>query len=355
VTELTESAAVGVPDVTLSVTLRRLVADGVLSVEQAGRISDTYAEVRASAAVPTRSAQGRLPEVVGYLGGALVFTAGIVFVAQQWRDLSTWSRFSIAAGASALLLALAVVVIRTAPGRPVSLRAGGDDGRRRLAGVSIVLAAPLAALALAVLGEDGADDWLLPAALLATVLAILALAVAPGTLPTLGSGVGLILSAYAFLDAIDRSERIASLLILLALAITWIIIAPRVSRTPVLALMLGLLLAVEQGFVGAVSSVRPREVGGAWLVPIGYGTLGALIALGIAFFVRGRPWPWAVAAALAAAALVGTLADDALGPVAAAFITGVVLLLMSALLLRRRRSPTAAPAPGQVSRDLPTS
>jgi hypothetical protein len=337
-------------DQALRAALAALVRDGSLTGEQAAAVVAARAGVlrggptAAGGAVAPRRARGRLPEVVGYLGAALVLTAAVVAVGQQWRDLAVAGRFSVSALGAVLLLAAAAVVVRSSPGQPRSLRDGTDDARRRLAGVLVVLAAPLAAIALGVLLENaGVDRVLLPSAVLAAAVAAAAVAVAPGVVPTLGLAVSSLVTAFGVTDLFDAPGQLLVTVVLLVTALLWTVVTPRVTRTPNLALALGLLLAVGTGFAAASGDGHVvLEPGRGWLVPVGYATLAVLAVLGVVMFLSGRSWPWIGSAALSAAALVGTLADDALGPVAGVFIAGAVLLTLSAVLLRRR---STAPTP----------
>jgi len=92
----------------LSVLLDRWLADGIITPEQAARMTSaatpaTYVDAQQR---PGRMPRGSLVvEALGYLGGVIVVTATMLILARYWSDLASGWRLTFAGGAALALLA----------------------------------------------------------------------------------------------------------------------------------------------------------------------------------------------------------------------------------------------------------
>lgn len=252
-------------------------------------------------------------------------------------------RVAIAATASVALVSAASAVARATCGGWTALRTVEDAPRRRLVGVLLILAAPLAALSIGLaLQEADAQTVLLPSAVVALAVASVAVRVAPGVIPTLGLFAACELTIAGFGELFDSVSTLAWIIAVVAGAVVWTALAPRLTGARTLALCLGLFTLVYAGFSAAqydahptavdefgntVEIAPPVEWGMRAVAPFGYAALLGVVVTG--------------ATGLAAAAFVGTLAAEQFGALAAFFAVGIVLLGASAALLvrRGRRAP----------------
>ena len=86
--------------------------------------------------------QGPLPEIIGYVGAALVASAGLNFIAQSWERWTFPVRIGVVATAAVLLYAAAITILGLAGWRQ-GLQDPAKANRRRLVAVLFALAAPL--------------------------------------------------------------------------------------------------------------------------------------------------------------------------------------------------------------------
>ncbi len=152
------------------------------------------AESATSAATPEQRRswmQGPLPEVIGYVGGALVASAGLNFIAQSWEKWSFITRVSVVGTALAILYAAAGAVIGIAGGR-AALESPEKANRRRLTAVLMALAAVLVgALTAVIIDHQGWMDfedstwWIVLPGALALLAAGVGAWFAPGAVSTL--------------------------------------------------------------------------------------------------------------------------------------------------------------------------
>lgn len=91
----------------LRATLDRLVADGTLTAQQAGRVAE-----EAERPLPGGREPARLAELAAYVGGALVLAAVALLGAQTWADLSRPAKIALTGGISVVLLVAALLVAR---------------------------------------------------------------------------------------------------------------------------------------------------------------------------------------------------------------------------------------------------
>jgi hypothetical protein len=358
-------------DEPLERALARLVGEGVLDAELARRIERerdlqaaalartvdvALSPAAAPAAVATRA---RLPEVLGYLGGAFVAVAALLVLARFSPQMGHPARIGLTLGGAVALVCGGMVIAQGAPGGWPGLRAGHDTSRRRLVGVLVQLAAPLAALTLSqVLDDAHVGAVLLSSSVVALAVCLLADGVAPGAVPTLGLFVAAATTIGGVGDLFASVATLAAVLGVLAAAAAWTVAAPRLTGAPLLASALGLLALVGDGFSAAQYTVHPGaevgQLGGTvgygppeWgaraVAPVGYMVLFGVVAVGVGLYLRGGPWPWIGGAGLASAAFVGAFTGQTLGPVAAFFAAGLVLLAISAVLLVRRGRQRGSP------------
>ena len=370
-------------DDALTSALRELVARGQLTPDQAGEVERAYRAHTEAVPAGRPAKPARLPEVVAYLGGALVVGAVFGVVALTWwDDLGRWPRTLILLAAAAALLVSGLVVAR---GLRAELVAGSNAerplgpgrlaSRRRLAGVLIAASAPFTAATVRYL-LDYSDRVEGPEVLLVagTALAVAGLAVwlAPGAVPTLAlaaasvgfAGVGLGLLFDAGLAARSFSLAVA----FAALGVAFAGLAPRLTRTPVLALALGLGDLVLVGAIAAghqtpqdrydrqvaefgpdrgwTPTLEPLE---QWVSPLGFAVLTALLVVAVVRYIRGGPWPWIAAAGASVVALITVSTsrwfDSSLAPLVGLLIGGIALLVVAGLLVRRRRARESAASP----------
>ena len=349
-------------DEALEHALAHLVDQGVIDEALALRIEDERdrdAALALASAPVSVTRHTRLPEVLGYLGGAFVAAAALLLIANFWDPMTLATRIGLAFGGSAALIVAGLVIARAVPGGWARSRTSEETARRRLVGLLLVLAAPLAGLGVGLILDDrGIDPVLLPSAALALVVCVLATYLAAGVVPTLG----LFAAASVTLGGLfELFDPVSTLVIIVAIAVgagAWTALAPRLTGAPLVALSIGLFSLVVAGFNAAVYSGQSREIydefgnyvgleppewGAAAVAPVGYAILLGVVAVGIAMYLRGGAWPWIGGAGLASAAVVSVVANQAYGQVAAFFGAGVVLLVLSAVLLVRRGRQTEHP------------
>lgn len=133
--------AAPLPSERLESSLRRWVAAGVITEEQAAAIREL--EPADAGGVRGRATGSLLAEAFGYLGGALILIAAAMVTARYWNDLGTTARLLLGVLTAVLLLAGGALV----PG------SGAAPGRIRAV---LWGASSLAAAAVVALGGDAA-------------------------------------------------------------------------------------------------------------------------------------------------------------------------------------------------------
>lgn len=336
---------------TVDAALQKLVADGVLTADQARLVAhalaagaapaaETVASIPAPSVAPVAAGEpggeppplsARLAEVAAYAGAALVATAAGLFLRTSWQTLSDAARVAWLAGIAAVLLLAGAVVLATA-GVPVGqlvgeLRAGRHAVRRRLASALWSLAAATAGAAVAV-AVDARTPW--PAAVVALVLLAPAYAVAPAAVGHLAAFAALVLAGVTALDEAGADTELPYALVLLGVAAIWVAL----TLTGVLReRTLGLAAATGAAFVGTM--VPAGEL--PWL---SHG-LGALLAVALFLgYVVVREWPLLVGAVLTTTVVAAQVTSDLVGGQTSraivVLVAGLVLLGSSAVALRMR-------------------
>lgn len=304
--------------------------------------------------------QGPLPEIIGYVGGALVVSAGLNLVGQTWDSWPQVAQFAVVTMGVVALVSAAVVLTVTA---------GGVDAlrehviRRRLVGVLVVLAAPLSAAALAIgldwggisLDESG-SYWPLAVITVALVVTGVAAWWAPGVVPTLGVAFASFMWLQIFIGlALGPTEQPIAIAAVSAVAtVAWLIVAPRLLPPRVLTEALGVaafvLLQVPHAFMAFDFPPLIDEVGEqrlTWAMWFSRIALLIFAAVALVLFARGWSWAWAVGGVVAAGAGALSIAGQTLGLIAGLFVAGVLLLAVSGVLLvARGRRPATTSDPG---------
>lgn len=296
--------------------------------------------------------QGPLPEIFGYVGAALVASAGLNFIAQSWEQWTFVVRVSLISVAAVLLYAAALTILGLAGWRS-GLNEPDHANRRRLVAVLLAFAAVLVgALAAVVLDEQGLLDydvgnaWILVPGALAFTGAALGAWLAPGVVSTLAVAGTSAWFGISFLVTIagEGSEWwypiVAS-----AFGALWLAAAPRILQAPQLSEALGMAWLFM--FLGPPALADPNDqLAGitdsqAASIWVSRGLLILLAVVALTLFARGATWPWAVGGVIAATMAATAIAGQALGWVAALLVAGVVLLVLSGLLLAVRRRSEA--------------
>jgi hypothetical protein len=328
----------------VSAVLQDLVVDGTLTATQAARVAERLAGVadtnppeagtaRGGSVAHPRD-RGRLAEIAGYAGGALLIGAAALFLTSGWQDLSDNSRVAILTGMTVLLI-VAGGLIGLGAGSVRALGRQHDSARRRLVSVLWTFAAGSAAGAAGLAVNDHEFVLSLLAASAAGLLVVsLCYAVVPSAVGQLGAWAGSIgLVCGLILQIGDRPSTTPYAVALLALGAAWVglaVIHILREAEPGLALGAGLALFAAQLPVFSYD-----------LDELGYALTAAVAVAGFAGFVVTRSWSVLAVAVLATTLVVPeALHDWTNGSVPAAgslLIAGLTLLGASAIGLRLRR------------------
>lgn len=318
----------------VAAALRDLVAEGTLNEAQAARAAvllGAARQLRRPGTTTSPARGGRMAEIAGYLGGALLVGAAAMFLNSGWDELSEASRVVILAGLAALLLVAGGFVARSS-GQPVrELGHQDDSARRRLVSVLWTFAAASAAGATGLgLGFDG---WELPAASAVGVLvAAITYALVPSVVGQLGLWVGSIGLVTGLVAEIGDGPGIAwNSLPLVALGAGWIALGlTGTVRDREVALATGSAIAL----FGAQQPVFSDQ---QW---VAYALTAAVALAGFIGYLSTRSWSVLSAGVLATTLVVPeALHDWTDGSVSAAgslLLAGLTLLAASAAGLRLR-------------------
>lgn len=336
-------------DPSLETALADLVADGTLSQQQADRVA---ARLRSTVLArpgsvpaqhhggpPAPARRGRLAEIAGYLGAALLLGAAALFLTGSWDSLGQTARVVILGGLSAVLLCAGALVAATS-GQPVrQLGNDRDSARRRLVSVLWTFASASAAGA-AGLGVDG---WEVVAA---SAVGLLVGAVAYALVASAVGQLGMWLASIALVTSLvseigDDPAMPAYAVALVALGVAWVALGlTRVVREREVALTTGATIAL----IGAQLPVLSGDHPGA-----AYALTSLVAVAGFTGYLRTRSWAVLGAGVLATTLVVPeALSDWTGGSLSAAgslLIAGLTLLGASAAGLRLRREVAEEPPP----------
>ena len=321
-------------DPAVAAALHDLVADGTLDQSQAAAVAARLAAVRHPPGTPAGqqpAGGGRLAEIAGYLGAALLLGAAALFLTSGWEELSETSRVVILAALAVVLLAAGGLVARSS-GLPVrDLGRREDSARRRLVSVLWTAAAASGAGAAGL----GAADWEAVAAGAAGLLvAGLTYALVPsavGQLGTWAASIVLVTGLVSEIGDIPGAPAYALSLVALGAAGAGLALAD-VLRPRELALATASGLAL----VGAQLPVFADD--DQW---VAYLLTAAVAVAGFAGYLSTRSWSVLGAGVLATTVVVPeALHDWTDGSVSAAgslLVAGLTLLGASAAGLRLRQ------------------
>jgi hypothetical protein len=327
----------------VSAVLRDLVVDGTLTAAQAAQVTDRLTGVTdtnpseahaAPGSVAHPRDRGRLAEIAGYAGGALLIGAAALFLGNGWQDLSETSRVVILTGLSVLLV-VAGGLIGLGAGSVRALGRRHDSARRRLVSVLWTFAAGSAAGAAGLAVNDHGFVHSLTAASAAGLLVVsLCYATVPSAVGQLGVWAGSIgLVCGLILQIGDRPDTTPYAVALVALGALWAGLAlTRVVREAEPGLALGAGLALVAAQLPVISYDFDE---------LGYALTAAVAALGFVGYLWTRSWSVLGVAVLATTLVVPeALHDWTNGSVPASgslLVAGLTLLGASAFGLRLRR------------------
>lgn len=286
-----------------------------------------------AAAAPLRR---RMAEIAGYVGGAFVVGAAILFFSSTWSDLTVGAQAALLLAAAAVLAVAGIGFVRGAGG-PAALAAPAESVRRRLSSVLFTGAAGCTGFALGLLLVDAlsAEELgLMLAALAAAGVALVGYVVAPSTVGQLGTAVSALVAIPSGLSAVTGTDpgTLPFGLLVLALGAVWLGAAERgLWHEPVPARVIGCVLVV-------VGAQIPVAGDASW---VGY--LLTAAAGGVAFwlYVVRRAWPYlatgVVAVTIAVPEAVNDWVGGSLGAAGVLLATGVTLLVAALLGLRLRQ------------------
>ena len=319
------------------VVVTALVGAGLIDParqDEAGAVARSALErTESTASAPMRR---RMAEIAGYVGGAFVVGAAILFFSSTWTDLSLNQQVGLLLGTAALLVAAGAGFVVSAGGR-TALRAPEESVRRRLTSVLLTGAAAATAFGVGLLLSDSmANEELavMLAALTAAVVALVGYLVAPTTVGQIGTAVATFMMIPTGLGAIGRDEpsMLSFGMIVLGLGAAWLVAAERhLWHETLPARLIGCALAV----LGAQLPVADER---AW---IGYLATAVVGAIAFWLYVSTRAWPYLATGVLAVTLAVPEALNDwvggSLGAAGILLATGVTLLVAALLGLRLRQ------------------
>lgn len=304
--------------------LAGLVARGVINSQQADAVREALANAE-------RGRTGtRWAEIVGYVGGGLVFAGVVALVGLSWGELPRPGRIVTLVAISAALLAGGLV----AAGGPRELRGRAHrvrQGRRRLTGLLWSLTAVAVMLAVGEAANNHGE----------TLPLVVGLAIAVAAYAALPSAVGLVvcglLSLTTLLVAADMprtGHEITTALLLIGLAAVWCGLAAPGLLTH---RRLGYGIAAAIALIGAQF---PTTWSGesAWAYALTFVVAAAFLALyqwdrQVVLLVAG-----VLGLTIAAPQAIWDWTDGAIGGAMALLIAGLVLLLTSGIGLKLHRA-----------------
>lgn len=338
------------PDPGLPEPFGRLVADHVLSPEQARLVLAALGEERLRPTVPTAVRApwaARFAEIGAYLGAALVAAAGGVVVAQQWGDMAYSVRVGTLGVTTLVLLAAAAGLLLSKGSRSWDDVRSGDT-LRRLASTLFTLGAGAAfgTVMVAMLSEqavvtelEGGRATLIASGAAFGILVVARLRAdsALSELALFAAMVGMVAGLLAMTsEDTGYSARVMQWTLLTA-GLVWALVATytHLLRNRVLGTALGLALAL---FGAATVSEVPWSHRVALLV---------LVAITLTVYLTRPSWPYITVAIIASVVLTVTWVGEEVGAALALLSAGVVVLLLAggALFLHLRRSRTPAEQP----------
>ncbi len=322
-----------------------LVGTGLVEAARAGEAQQVVGAALAGPSAAETPLRRRLAEVAGYVGGALVVAAAVVFLADRWSALSTTGRVSTLAAIGVVLFGAALTVLRT----------GGAE-RETDSGVRRRLASALTSGSAAALGFGAGvlvDAHTRPSSNLPWLLAsVVVLAVAAagyllahsalGQLVLAAGAVSAVSAVVAMTEVSGRFSEIPFAVGFAALGVVWLVLAERhVFWEPYVGLATGCALFLYGAQYPVMDGTTP------W---VGYLVTAVAAAAGVWLYVRSRALPYLVTAVAAITLVVPEALLDwtegSLGTAGMLLATGLTLLLASLLGLRLRQEVGGPAGPG---------
>ncbi len=276
---------------------------------------------------------GRATELVGYLGGALVASAVLVLVAEEWGSLDAAVQVLLLVGAG-LATGTAGWLSAAAGGGRGELLSGADGARRRLASTLLALTAWAWAGAVGTTVDAVSSSAHLPALAgfaSAALLAAAAYAAVPGLVGQATAAAASAALVLVLADLVDGAAASTAVTVvgLAALGLLWVALVERgVWRegTAARAAAAGLVLVAAQSPLWSWE----RDYSA-----VAY-ALTALAVVGLlAAYLRTAAWPYLAGALVGFTVLVPEMVFDltggAVGAAAALLATGVAALAASLL------------------------
>ncbi len=321
---------------------------------------DSTASTQAAQPPRTDWRQGPLPEIIGYVGAALVVSAGLNLVSQAWETWPLPVQFGfITAGVIALYATAGAITMATG-GRG---QLPDHVARRRLTGVLLSVAAPLLAAWLAIALDWGGvtiDDegayWPLAIIAAAVVGGCLAAWWAPGVVPTIAVALACFIWLQVFIGLVlgPWEQPVAVGAVSAVATVGWLVIAPRLLPPRILTQAFGIaafiILQLSDAFIAL--DMPDVDVAGeralTWALWFARMALIVFAVVNLVIFARGGSWVWAVGGVVAAGIAALSIAGQTLGYIAGLFVAGVLLLAVSGVLVvargrHRAEVPTSDP------------
>ncbi len=314
-----------------------LVDAGLLEPARADEADPVVSSVLGSAPSAAGPLGRRMAEIAGYVGGAFVLGAGLLFFANSWSDLTLGERVGLLLVISLVLAAAGGVLAASAGGR-AALRTSSESVRRRLTSVLMTGAAGSAAFGVGLLLADRMDNQELGVTLAAGVGLVVVLVgylLAPTTVGQLGAAIAAFVMVPSGLAGLSSGDDFSTVLfgsIVLAIGVVWLLATEEGLWQEVLS---GRVIGLGLALVGAqIPIVSEHE----W---VGY-LLTALV--GVAAFggyLATRSWPYLAAGVIGLTVAVPEAVNDfssgSFGAAGLLLATGVTLLVAALLGLRLRQ------------------
>lgn len=330
------------PQSVVDALVDRGLVEAARSPEALALVAPLLGRPAEGAATPVRR---RLAEVAGYVGGAFVVGAALLFLSTTWADLGAGSQVALLLGSAVVLGAAGVAVRLTAgPGAGAVRAAAAGAVRRRLSSVLLTGAAGCAAFAVGVAvaeTEASEEATVLSAATTALVLALVGYRLAPSVVGQLGAAVAAFVMLPSGLGVLasDAQTVVPLAVAVVVLGGVWLLAAERAWwQESEAARVVGCLLAL----VGAQLPV-PEGGDEVW---VGYVLTAGVALAAFGGYLVSRAWAHLATGVLGLTLVVPEVVNDAfgdsLGAAGVLLAAGVTLLVAALLGLRLRHEVTQA-------------
>ena len=330
-----------------------LVSAGLVEASQRDQVADVVASAGTAPAEGAR-VRSKLGEIAGYAGAALVVAAGVVFILQEWSNLSDNERVAWI-GAMALILAVAGLITSFVGTGFAALREESGAARRRLAGTLYTGTAITAAIAVALevghirtVSDRSFDSVWMAVAAFGTValVGLVGYVASPTIVGLLPVGVGSFALIPTVLELFNfqggSTFTVTMALLEIALALIWWgvseidLVSPR---------QFGLAIALVIGLIGAQMPVLNQDSPN-----LGY-ALTALVAVGAFIGYVARPaWAYLGAGVVSVTLVVPEALHDwtsgSIGTAGSVLLAGLALLGASQQSFKLRWGSAESPHRG---------